>query len=461
LLFNSAIFLVFFIGVYILYWFVFKKQRLWVLLLSGCVFYGCWDIRFLFLLFFTSGVDFISAQQITKSTSSVKRKRWLVASIMVNLVTLGFFKYYNFFTDSFSDFVKLFGFHPSFVTLKIILPVGISFYTFQSIAYVTDVYRKKITPETSALYYFAFICFFPQMVAGPIERAKWLLPQFKKVKHFNASYFESGINLVLYGFFKKIVIADNLALIVDDVHNNINNYGSLSLSVGIFAFAIQIYADFSGYSDIARGCAQLLGFKLSKNFNFPYFSGSLKQFWKRWHISLSSWFRDYVYISLGGSRTSGWRRNFNYLLTFVISGLWHGANFTFILWGFFHGLALILEKSFGKIRPLRPLNALLVFLLVSVLFTLFRSASVIDFINYVRFLFVPSGVLNAAFSHLTVGGFYFVLPILLFVFLESSKYYKKGLSVYKYNYPANFLILVSILLFSVFENAPRFIYFQF
>ncbi|MES2679212.1 MAG: MBOAT family O-acyltransferase [Bacteroidota bacterium] len=412
-------------------------------------------------MFFTSGVDFISARQIAKRASEGAGKRWLVASVLINLLTLGFFKYYNFFADSFSELVSLFGFHPSFVTLKIILPVGISFYTFQSIAYVTDVYRKKIRPETSALYYFAFICFFPQMVAGPIERAKWLLPQFKKEKQFNTAYFESGINLVLYGFFKKIVIADNLALIVDDVHNNMDQVGSWTLLLGVFAFAIQIYADFSGYSDIARGCVQMLGFRLSKNFYFPYFSSSLKQFWKRWHISLSSWFRDYVYISLGGNHTTKRRRNFNYLLTFVISGFWHGASFTFILWGFFHGLLLIVEKTFGKIRRPEWLSTLTVFLVVSFLFTLFRSASVSHFIHYVKFLVDPRGIVDTGFSHLIEGGVYFVLPLLLFLFLELSKYHKKGMSVYKYNLPANLLILVCIILFSVFENAPRFIYFQF
>lgn len=460
MLFNSAIFLFFFICVYILYWFVFKKQRLWVLLLSGCLFYGCWDWRFLILLFFTSGVDFFSAQKIDSTNNQGAKKKWLVASVTINLLTLCIFKYYNFFASSFADLLTVFGLHPSFTTLKIILPVGISFYTFQAIAYVTDVYRNKVKPERSALHYFAFICFFPQMVAGPIERAKKLLPQFKREKIFSVLYFETGINLILYGFFKKIVIADNLALIVDELQANPENYSTATLFFGIIAFAIQIYADFSGYSDIARGTAQLLGFKLSKNFYFPYFSTSLKQFWQRWHISLSTWFRDYVYISLGGNKASTFKRNINLLITFVVSGFWHGANFTFILWGFFHGIGLIIEKSIGKIKLPKIISGLFVFLLVAVLFSLFRAQSLGHFLNYFKFLLSFNGT-SMSIAYLVTGNFYFIIPFLLFFLFEISKYKKQTLSNYKYNFIGNFLIIIAILLFAVFENAPSFIYFQF
>ncbi|MEO6303485.1 MAG: MBOAT family O-acyltransferase [Bacteroidia bacterium] len=429
--------------------------------MSGCIFYGCWDWRFLILLFFTSGVDFLSAQKIEATESNKAKKRWLIISVLINLSTLGFFKYYNFFAGSFVDLLNVFGLHPSFTTLKIILPVGISFYTFQSIAYVTDVYRGKIKPERSALHYFAFICFFPQMVAGPIERAKKLLPQFKKEKQFNKLYLETGFNLIFYGFFKKIVIADNLALVVDELHANAQHYNSAVLFLGIIAFAIQIYTDFSGYSDIARGTAQLLGFKLSKNFYFPYFSTSLQQFWKRWHISLSTWFRDYVYISLGGNQTSKLKRNFNLLITFVVSGFWHGANFTFILWGFFHGLGLIIEKSIGKIRLPKFMNGLFVFFFVAVLFTLFRASSIQHFILYFQSLFSFNESSVISIKDLVTGQVYFLIPLIFFLIFEISKYKKRGLLNYKYNFVANLLILISILLFSVFENAPKFIYFQF
>ncbi len=459
--FNSAVFICFFICTYILYWFVFKKQRLWVLLVSGCIFYGCWDWRFIFLLFFTSGVDFLSAQKIESTANLILKKRWLIISILINLITLGIFKYYNFFVKSFAELLSAIGIHPSFTALKIILPVGISFYTFQSIAYVTDVYRKQISSEKSPLHYFAFICFFPQMVAGPIERAKRLLPQFKQKKHFNALYFKTGLNLIVYGFFKKIVIADNIALIVDELQANPQQYNSTSLCLGILAFAIQIYADFSGYSDIARGTAQLLGYKLSKNFHFPYFSTSLKQFWSRWHISLSTWFRDYVFISLGGSRRSIYKRNVNYMITFVISGLWHGANFNFMFWGFFHGLGLIFEKHFNQIRILKFIKGCFVFLFVAVLFTLFRAQTFTHFINYMHLVFKPQSNSILTLAGIIESEIYFIIPLLLFIILEVVKYTKKGLASFKYNLIVNFLILISILLFSVFENAPKFIYFQF
>ena len=461
MLFNSAIFLVFFAAVYILYWFVFKKHRLWVLLLSGCVFYGCWDWRFLILLFFTSGVDFFAAKKIHVEQDPRKAKRWLVLSVIINLTVLGFFKYYNFFAASFVELLSLFHLHPSYTTLHVILPVGISFYTFQSIAYVTDVYRRKVEPEYSALHYFAFICFFPQMVAGPIERAKKLLPQFHKEKTLHRNYFESGINLILYGFFQKIVIADNLALMVDDIHNNVGGYSSGILALGIFAFAIQIYADFCGYSNIARGCAQLLGFKLVKNFYFPYFSTSLKQFWERWHISLSTWFRDYVYIPLGGSRASKSKRNVNLLITFLVSGLWHGANFTFILWGFFHGLALIIEKGFPKIKLPKFIQGIFVFCLVSLLFTVFRSPDMNHFFNYLFTLASSSNAFSGSVFNAFEGQLFFVFPFVAFITLEVLKYRRKGLAMYPYNYATNLLVILFILLFSVFENAPKFIYFQF
>lgn len=459
--FNSAIFIIFLICVYILYWFVFKKQRLWVLLVSGCIFYSCWDWRFIFLLFFTSGIDFLSAQKIENTTNLINKKRWLILSVVINLLTLGVFKYFNFFASSFVELLNLVGLHPSFTTLKIILPVGISFYTFQSIAYVTDVYRGIVKPEKSALHYFSFICFFPQMVAGPIERAKKLLPQFKSQKKFSKLYLKTGLNLILYGFFKKIVIADNISLIVDELHANPHNFNSISLCLGVFAFAAQIYCDFSGYSDIARGTAQLLGFKLSKNFYFPYFSTSLKQFWSRWHISLSTWFKDYVFISLGGNRGSIVKRNINYLVTFVVSGLWHGANFTFIFWGFFHGLGLIAEKYFSFINLPKFIKSCLTLILVAILFNLFRAKTFTDFINYMHLLLKPQPNSILTLTGIIESEIYFILPLLLFIILEIIKYNKKGLSTFKYNLEVNYLIIASILLFSVFENVPKFIYFQF
>jgi alginate O-acetyltransferase complex protein AlgI len=461
LLFNSGIFLLFLISVLTLYWFVLKKWRLQVLLLSGCIFYGSWDWRFLLLLFFTSGVDFVAAKKIVQRENSHEKKFWLVLSVTINLIILGFFKYYNFFAASFTELAETFGARLSYTTLHIILPLGVSFYTFQSIAYVTDVFRRKIMPEQSALVYFSFICFFPQMVAGPIERAKRMLPQFRSVKVFKAHYFESGINLLFYGFFKKVVIADNLALFVDHVHSSVDLQGSAILVSGIFAFAIQIYADFSGYTDIARGCAQLLGFRLSHNFHFPYFSSSLRVFWKRWHISLSTWFRDYLYIPLGGNRVRPLRRKINLIITFLISGLWHGANLTFIFWGFLHGFFLSIEKQIRPLGALKFYRGFLVFIIVSFLFTLFRSPNIRHYCYYLQRLLtsdIPSDWQNLRIFE---SGAWFIIPLVLFVSLELIKYNRKSIAAFRFNYLLNCVLFLSFILFAVFENAPRFIYFQF
>lgn len=466
MLFNSAIFLVFFLVVYALYWLSPHKLRLWLILASGCVFYGSWDWRFLLLLFFTSGMDFLAAKKIAdvfveNSQNKKKALPWLLASIIINLVTLGFFKYFNFFAETFTGLLSVFGLKPGFAAIQIILPVGISFYTFQSIAYVTDVYRGIVKAEKLAVHYFSFICFFPQMVAGPIERAKRMLPQFHTNKKWSWYYFENGINLLLYGFFKKVVIADNLAIISDGIHNNLQAQSQFALWSGVFVFAIQIYADFSGYTDIARGSARLMGFRLSCNFYFPYFASSFKQFWKRWHISLSSWFRDYVYLPLGGSRVRPFRRNINLLLTFVISGLWHGANYTFLAWGFFHGLALIAEKSFRKIsKPLWVCNVL-VFLIVSYLFTLFRSPTTEHFLKYSISLFSQHNPEQESVSNFPESGYFFVIPFLVFAFMELRLYCRNSLLAPRFNYVYNALLFLLIVLFSVFENAPQFIYFQF
>ncbi len=460
MLFNSAIFLIFFLLVLSLYWTILKPYQLWVLVISGCVFYGSWNWKFLLLLFFTSGVDYFSAKQIAQTNNRHKAKRWLIASISINLITLCIFKYYNFFAASLVDLLSAFDLPVSFLVLNVVLPVGISFYTFQSIAYVTDVYRKATTPEHSALTYFAFICFFPQMVAGPIERAKWMFPQFKKKRTFSLLHFESGLNLMLYGFFKKVVIADNLANLVDKVHSAPEHYSWQALLLAYFGFALQIYADFSGYSDIARACAQWLGFKLSKNFYFPYFSNSFRQFWRRWHISLSSWFRDYVYIPMGGNKLSPLRNAFNLIITFVLSGLWHGANLTFIFWGFFHGLLLGIERRLKAIRMHNYVASILVFLIVTYLFTLFRTPSWQDFVSFSKGIFsFQEGLMLQA--HILEGGYFFLFPLALFISLETIKYRHSGLRPFKYNYVINILLLNTILLYAVYENAPRFIYFQF
>lgn len=341
MLFNSFEFALFLPIVFFLYWFVLKnntKNQNLLLLISSYVFYGWWDWRFLSLIAFSSVVDYTVGLKLHKTPQKKKRKVLLLVSIITNLGLLGFFKYYNFFVESFVDGVSLFGFHPSPNTLNIILPVGISFYTFQTLSYTIDIYNRNLKPTKDALSFFAFVSFFPQLVAGPIERASNLLPQFVKKRRFTYEHAANGMRLILWGLFKKMVIADNAAILVNEIFADYETQSTLVLFAGAFYFALQIYGDFSGYSDIARGTAKLFGFELMINFRVPYFSRDIAEFWRRWHISLSTWFRDYLYIPLGGSRGTKWMVIRNTMIIFVVSGFWHGANWTFIVWGALNGL---------------------------------------------------------------------------------------------------------------------------
>ena len=348
MLFNSLDFAIFFPVFFILYWLSAKKiiLRNILILLGSYLFYGWWDWRFLFLIIFSSIVDYFVGLQMQKTENKSKRKNYLLLSLFSNLGLLVYFKYANFFIDSFVNAFTFFGGEIDSITLNIILPVGISFYTFQTLSYTIDVYYKKIEPTKNALAFFSFVAFFPQLVAGPIERAKHLLPQFFVVHEFNYRYARSGLLLISFGLFKKMVIADRLGILVNQVYNDPTSYSGEALIVATIAFAFQIYCDFSGYSDIAIGVSRTLGFDLKKNFDAPYFAKSITDFWRRWHISLSTWFRDYVYIPLGGSRKREVRVYFNLFVVFVVSGLWHGAAVTFIIWGAIHGILIVLEKAF-------------------------------------------------------------------------------------------------------------------
>jgi len=355
MLFNSFAFAVFFPLVFILYWSVFNKKSVRIrnlfLLAASYVFYGWWDWRFLSLLIISSLLDFLIGKYLYKLNQSestheteIHRKKTilLVVSIVVNIGFLGFFKYFNFFADSFSDLFALFNVHLSRTTLHIVLPVGISFYTFQTLSYTIDMYRKRAQPAQDWIQFFAFVSFFPQLVAGPIERAKNLLPQFEALKKPDYSVFRSAMILMAWGFFKKIMIADRLAVFVENVYDNPAAADGLPMIVGVFFFAFQLYFDFSAYSDIARGTGSLFGFKLMQNFHNPYFATSFGNFWKRWHISLSSWFMDYVYIPLGGNRKGKTRTNMHVLIVFAVSGLWHGASWNFVIWGILNALFMII-----------------------------------------------------------------------------------------------------------------------
>jgi len=353
MLFNSIDFALFLPIVFALYW-VIGSERLKIqnilLLVASYYFYGCWDWRFLGLIIFSSFIDYSIGNALSKTENLNERKLLLFLSLFVNLGFLGFFKYYNFFLDSFTTVFTFFGqsFEPS--RLNIILPVGISFYTFQTLSYTIDVYRKKLEPSRNIISFFAFVSFFPQLVAGPIERATKLLPQFYEKRSFKQNLAIDGMRQILWGLFKKMVIADSCAEYVNSMFQWYEYQSASTLLVAAILFAFQIYCDFSGYSDIAIGTSRLFGFKLMKNFNFPYFSRDIGEFWRRWHISLSTWFRDYLYIPLGGSRGGNGMRVRNTFIIFIVSGFWHGANWTFLFWGFLNALYFIPLLLLGKNR---------------------------------------------------------------------------------------------------------------
>lgn len=336
MLFNSIDFAIFLPIVFILYWFVTDKNlklQNFLIVAASYLFYGWWDWRFLSLILFSTIVDYSVGLGLLKQENQTKRKILLWTSIIVNLGFLGFFKYYNFFLDNFITAFSFFGTEIKANSLNIILPVGISFYTFQTMSYSIDVFKRKLEPTKDFIAFSAFVSFFPQLVAGPIERATHLLPQFYKKRTFDYSKAVDGMRQILWGLFKKIVIADNCAEYANLIFNNSADYSGSTLVLGALFFTFQIYGDFSGYSDIAIGTSRLFGFDLMRNFNFPYFSRDIAEFWRRWHISLSTWFRDYLYIPLGGSRGGTWMKVRNTFIIFVVSGFWHGANWTFIVWG--------------------------------------------------------------------------------------------------------------------------------
>jgi D-alanyl-lipoteichoic acid acyltransferase DltB (MBOAT superfamily) len=351
MLFNSIDFGIFLPIVFVIYWLISKKnisiQNL-LLLVASYVFYGWWDWRFLLLVLFSTIVDFSIGIALENEKKELRRRILLWTSIAVNLGFLGFFKYYNFFIENFVDAFSFLGYSISHRSLGIILPVGISFYTFQTLSYTIDVYNGKLKTTRDFIAFAAFISFFPQLVAGPIERATNLLPQFCSERKFDYSKAIDGLRQILWGLFKKVVIADNCAEYANLIFNNSSNYSGSTLLLGAVLFTFQIYGDFSGYSDIAIGTSRLFGFSLMKNFAFPYFSRDIAEFWRRWHISLSTWFRDYLYIPLGGSRGGEWMKFKNTLIIFLVSGFWHGANWTFIVWGGLNAMYFFISSKIIK-----------------------------------------------------------------------------------------------------------------
>ena len=402
MLFNSLEYLLFLPIVFLLYWFVFKTLR-WqnmLVVVASYIFYGWWDWRFLILIAFTTFCSYVSGIEIEKHRKGCA-KLYAVANICINLLILGIFKYFNFFAESLSAVFEGIGIilHP--ITLKLILPVGISFYTFQALSYTIDVYRGKLVATHDPVSFFAFISFFPQLVAGPIERASNLLPQFQKERRFDYALAVDGTKQILWGLFKKMVIADNCADVVDKIWVDYSSHSSIMLIIASVLFAFQIYGDFSGYSDIAIGTGKLFGIRLMRNFNLPYFSRSVAEFWKRWHISLNTWFVDYVYIPLGGSRNGKWKTLRNTFAIFFLSGLWHGANWTYVTWGVYHAALFLPLVLIGKRRKYTDVVAqnsmwpslkeirqvLITFVLAVIGWIIFRANSISDFIGYVSCMF--------------------------------------------------------------------------
>ncbi|WP_026952170.1 MBOAT family O-acyltransferase [Algoriphagus mannitolivorans] len=492
MLFNSFEFLIFLPIVFLLYWFVFQenlKIQNAFILLASYLFYGWWDWRFLALIVASSAVDYWCGLQLAGSSrqSAVApanrllpttyfkpfqgKNLYLTISILLNLGLLGFFKYFNFFIESASDIINLLGFQAHASTLNLILPVGISFYTFQTMSYTIDVYRGKMEATKDPIAFFSYVAFFPQLVAGPIERASHLLPQFLKMREFEYQQGSDGMKLILWGLFKKVVVADNCALVVNPIFENYQTASGLELIMGAILFSFQIYGDFSGYSDIAIGTAKLFGFDLMTNFRTPYFSRDIAEFWRRWHISLSTWFRDYVYIPLGGSRVSKAKALRNIFIVFLVSGFWHGANWTFIAWGGIHAALFIPLFVLGKNRTYQDEGRHLIptfreliqmigtFTMVTLAWVFFRAASVGDALGYLNG-FLNNSVLPENFAWI---GYDLRMVLILFLGLEWLGRFQfnwlERIQRKWYRYPAYLLLTVALIWFGADEQ--QFIYFQF
>jgi alginate O-acetyltransferase complex protein AlgI len=478
MLFNSLQFALFLPVVFALYWMLSGKKLAWqnlLLLASSYFFYACWDWRFLFLLIFSTGLDYFTGIKMHEAENNRLRKFWFWLSIAINLGFLGIFKYYNFFAESMAAMLLGFGFNVSLWTLQVILPVGISFYTFHGLSYVIDIYKQRITPERNIVTYSLFVSYFPLLVAGPIERATHLLPQIKRERNFSYDKAIDGVRQIAWGLFKKIVIADSCARYANDIFDNPAEMNSLSLILGALYFTFQIYGDFSGYSDIALGTSKLFGIDLLRNFSYPYFSRDIAEFWRRWHISLSTWFRDYLYIPLGGSKGGIWMKIRNTFIIFLVSGFWHGANWTFIIWGALNALyflpLLVTNNNRihldtvarGKLFPTfrEAFSITVTFALTVFAWIFFRAKSLDDAFAYI------GGIFSLNFEN----AFQFLphnrnapelLPLLAaFILAEWFSREHEHPVFGKFKTAKLLMIVLGILLFGVFSDTTQFIYFQF
>jgi len=478
MLFNSLSFLLFLPIVFTIYWWVNKKSlqlQNGLLLVASYFFYACWDWRFLFLLLFSTALDYFTGIKMAEAKKQSNKKFWFWLSIIVNLGFLGVFKYYNFFAESFAVALSGIGIQTNFWTLKVILPVGISFYTFHGLSYVIDIYKGRIRPERNIIAYSLFVSYFPLLVAGPIERATHLLPQIKKSRFFDYNKAIDGVHQIIWGLFKKVVIADNCALYANDIFDNYQSMNSLSLTLGVIYFSFQIYGDFSGYSDIALGTSKLFGIDLLRNFNYPYFSRDIAEFWRRWHISLSSWFRDYLYIPLGGSQGGMKMKIRNTFIIFLVSGFWHGANWTFIVWGALHAvyfLPLLITQNNrnnldivakGKTSPTfkELANIVLTFCLTAFAWIFFRAKTISEAFAYIKSMFsfnFEGGIQFLDFDRYTVE---FLLMLGLFIVIEWNSREREHPFSGRFTILKVLAILTAILVLGVFSSPVDFIYFQF
>lgn len=478
MLFNSTAYAIFLPFVFAIYWLIPDKYRWILLFVSSYYFYMSWNPKYVFLILFTTIVSYGAAIVIEQAKSNNSKKKILSLAAILCLGVLFFFKYYNFTAISVASALSAFSIKFDPVVVKLLLPVGISFYTFQTLSYVIDVYRGEVKAERHFGYYASFVAFFPQLVAGPIERTNNLLPQIKKNKQFDYEKASYGLKLMAWGFFKKIAIADRLSVFVSKVYDNPENFTGFSLALATLMFSLQIYCDFSGYSDIAIGTAKLLNIDLMRNFNSPYFSQSIKEFWGRWHISLSTWFRDYVYIPLGGNRCGKIKNYINLIITFLVSGLWHGANWTFVIWGGLHGVAQVLEKMLVK-QSKRSTNILIAipriiitFLFCAFAWIFFVSNSASDACYVIAHLF--DGIGNGAYLTTGIHAIDLDNSTLLFVGLSIAlmsfyDYVSLKMDVIevisKLYLPIRWIIYSMFVVWSIINfsvvSASEFIYFQF
>lgn len=486
MLFNSFEFAIFLPVVFVLYWFVTNKSlklQNSLIVVSSYLFYGWWDWRFLLLIFFSTLVDYLVGNALSKIEKTLERKILLWISVFVNIGTLGFFKYFDFFIENFQQAFSFFGSELNLSSLNIILPVGISFYTFQTLSYTIDVYKKKIVATNDFISFCAFVSFFPQLVAGPIERATNLLPQFTSKRKFDYHEASDGMRQILWGLFKKIVVADNCAELTNQIFGSYQIQSGSVLILGAIFFAFQIYGDFSGYSDIAIGTAKLFGITLMRNFNNPYFSRDIAEFWRRWHISLTTWFRDYIYIPMGGSKTSKANIIRNTLIIFLVSGFWHGANWTFVVWGLYHALLflplILLNKNRKNINLIAEnkvlphfkefIQIISTFVLVGFGWIFFRSENIQQAFDYMwkifnydkdYFNFTTIKIGQTALSNYTI--IFAALSIFILILVEWMNRNKRfGLDISHTKYRGIIYAVLCVVIYLCKGGDAAFIYFQF